>query len=270
MTREKLEQAKKLILEKQYEEARALLRSMPDDPTAQNWLTKLNERAPERLPVPKKSRRPIIAGFLVISVVGLLVLLWVFVFSGNHKKPEDYTADELQRALLTLDDMPSGWAVVPQGEDSQDNEESGNSFLCGEELEIDANTLTSAEIQFKGGELAPILYHGVAVYPEGEAKRLFTEFTGILESCQDWQDEDEYTWHAAEMSFPEFGSDSAAYRISTSDVPFIGVLEAQIILIRDGNFLILVMHADIGLDGVDTEQTEKFTRQANDKLQNIK
>lgn len=41
-----LMQAKQLIDEQRYEEARSILQSMPDNETAQNWLARLNERAP--------------------------------------------------------------------------------------------------------------------------------------------------------------------------------------------------------------------------------
>lgn len=43
MSRAKLAAAKELIKEKKYEEARDLLRTIPDDPTAAKWIERINE-----------------------------------------------------------------------------------------------------------------------------------------------------------------------------------------------------------------------------------
>jgi hypothetical protein len=50
MSRTKLEAARELINELRYAEARAILRTMPDNPTAQNWLAKLDRIDPEKPP----------------------------------------------------------------------------------------------------------------------------------------------------------------------------------------------------------------------------
>lgn len=47
MARQELELAKELINEKQYDRARSLLMKIKTDPTAQKWLEKLDEIAPE-------------------------------------------------------------------------------------------------------------------------------------------------------------------------------------------------------------------------------
>jgi hypothetical protein len=269
MSREKLQEAKSLIQEKRFDEARAILRSMPDDPTAQNWLAKLNEKVPEKMPTPEKtSRRLPVVGIIAGAAILLVLILLGILALSNNKDPESYTEADLKRALLTLDDMPSGWSARPEEDDEEDDEES-NSFLCGSELDIDTDALVSANAQFAGGELAPLVLQGVAVFPEGEAKKLFEEFTNALETCKERQDEDEMTWHIAKMSFPEFGNDSAAFRISTSDIPLVGVFEMQLVITQSGDFLNVVMHADIGMDGVDTDQTEKFARRADEKLRDV-
>ncbi|MFN8380245.1 MAG: hypothetical protein U0452_16420 [Anaerolineae bacterium] len=52
MSNSQLEQVRELLKAKRFDEARALLKAMPDDPTAQKWLTKLNEVYPEQPPAP--------------------------------------------------------------------------------------------------------------------------------------------------------------------------------------------------------------------------
>lgn len=48
MSRSKLQAARELINELNYDAARAILRSLPDDPTALEWLAKLDKIAPEK------------------------------------------------------------------------------------------------------------------------------------------------------------------------------------------------------------------------------
>lgn len=53
MSNSQIEQARGLLKAKRYDEARALLKTMPDDPTAQKWLAKLDELYPEPPPAPE-------------------------------------------------------------------------------------------------------------------------------------------------------------------------------------------------------------------------
>ncbi len=59
MSRSKLQAARELINELNYDAARAILRSLPDDPIAQEWLAKLDKIAPETSPTVRvKSQAP--------------------------------------------------------------------------------------------------------------------------------------------------------------------------------------------------------------------
>jgi hypothetical protein len=51
MSKTRLLAAKELILNKQYDAARTLLETLPDDAIAQKWLQKLDEIAPKPLPL---------------------------------------------------------------------------------------------------------------------------------------------------------------------------------------------------------------------------
>lgn len=86
MSKEKLAEARTLIQRKQYDAARAILEAMPNDPTAQQWLTKLDEIAPRRTPVPPKTaKQPSGGGIinLLIAVVVVIILL-VLVGAGGY------------------------------------------------------------------------------------------------------------------------------------------------------------------------------------------
>lgn len=60
MSNSPLEQARELLKARRFDEARALLQSMPNDPTAQKWLAKLNEMYPEQLTA-SQTPEPVVA-----------------------------------------------------------------------------------------------------------------------------------------------------------------------------------------------------------------
>lgn len=70
------------------------------------------------------------------------------------------------------------------------------------------------------------------------------------------------------MSFPSYGDETFAFRLST-DPTIIGSLEADCIFIRHGRVLVVVVYAGIGFSGIDSDQTDKFVRQAEDKVKPI-
>lgn len=105
MSKAKLEAARELIKEKQYAEARAILRTIKTDPTAQRWLAKLDEIAPEQ------------RGASVLPLaIALVVLLVVLVIGGalvliNRQTPAAVSATA-QVQLPTLAELPSATATT--------------------------------------------------------------------------------------------------------------------------------------------------------------
>jgi len=216
---------------------------------------------------------------LLIGVVGLLaaaalisVLVWVFVISEDDgeedgKQPEDYTTDELEQALFTLDDLPSGWSLDPPEADDDDGDDSP--AWCGATLDPDDTALLHVERGFSAGDMGPYLNHMIKLLPgETEANDAFRAFADDSSACPGWH-EQEWTWTLQEMSFKEIGDQTAAFRANTTDVPIVGKVEMQAVFIQHGPFVILMSHMSIGLDGVDTDETEQFAALANDKLSQI-
>jgi len=77
--RARLEAARDLIKEKQYEAARVVLKTISTNATAHDWLTKLNKVAPENLVAvaPKGNSRGLLSGALVVVILLLIAaLIW--------------------------------------------------------------------------------------------------------------------------------------------------------------------------------------------------
>lgn len=80
MAEDKLAAVRSLINQKRFSEARAILESMDDDPTAQRLLAQLNRKSPRSRPQRKRSGFPGYLATLLISVVLTSLLLAVLVF----------------------------------------------------------------------------------------------------------------------------------------------------------------------------------------------
>lgn len=78
MSNTRLETARQLIVQRDYEAARAILLTIPNDPTAQKWLRRIEEINPSKAQIPKRpsTLRTIFRLFLYI-VVGTLVVFYL-------------------------------------------------------------------------------------------------------------------------------------------------------------------------------------------------
>lgn len=178
---------------------------------------------------------------------------------------DDEIAEGLSEALLTLEDMPTGWTVSPPDEDEEDDGDDICGIASGQFAEDAAARETS---DFQKSELGPLLNHTIDFFPDGDAKRVMAEFGDALGSCTEWTDIDEdgteTTWRLSPLSFPKIGDETFAFRMST--VTFLGAFELDWILWRRGDVVDVIAHGVIGFEGIDSEQTEAFVRQADEKL----
>jgi hypothetical protein len=103
MSKIKLDAARELIQEKQYDAARAVLRTI-DHPQATTWLAKLNQIAPEAdLAVPPARRSPLVPialGVLSIAVVALIGVVIVLIGATRNTPPAIPTAAALAAAAV--------------------------------------------------------------------------------------------------------------------------------------------------------------------------
>ena len=182
---------------------------------------------------------------------------------------DDQIAERLAGALLTIEDMPTGWTVSPADEDDEDD----GTPICGiESGALGDQALDRLTADFQQSELGPLLSQIIDRFAEGDAKRIMAEFGDAFGSCTEWVDVDEdgqeTTWRLGPLSFPTFGDETFAFRMSTT-VAILGFVELDFVVWRRGDVTEVIGHTSIGFEGIDSEQTEAFVRRADDKLRAI-
>ena len=122
--------------------------------------------------------------------------------------------DELAAGLLTIDDVPTGWAEVPQ-DDSDDP-------LCGIRitnlLGLDADTLPTATVEYaEDPDTGPGIIEKVGFVPAGRGPEVLPALDRAIDSCQGDTTAEGLDVTIADLSFPSIGEDSTAYRLTLTD-----------------------------------------------------
>ena len=103
MSRERLTLARGLIQEGNYQAAREILLTLPDDPTAQRWLAKLDKKVRPAKPPTSTGRKVlyVIAGILVLTVIGSLLPKRTPVTNDRATVPLLTAAPNIQPSLAS-------------------------------------------------------------------------------------------------------------------------------------------------------------------------
>ena len=172
---------------------------------------------------------------------------------------------DLTKALLTLDDMPTGWSVradVPPPSDA---------LVCDKRLprfRDQAADFQRADFERGNANVSNI----VSRYRPGEAQSLLEALKSLYESCPQWTQQDgstSLTLRAAALAFPKLGDQTFAIRLTATS----GALTAQSdqVTVRRGDVLTTVTYAVAGLGSLsaDPELTERLVRRADERLATV-
>jgi hypothetical protein len=131
------------------------------------------------------------------------------------------STSELQGALLTIADLPPGWSAETSTTTTTTAGSTGSApsdFLCpAATAPLRKEQHDSAQATFTQGESGPFLLQSLASAPD--ADKHFTDITASFRSCigQTWTMDDngeKLDMTMAEISAPEVGDGSVAYRVS--------------------------------------------------------
>ncbi len=203
------------------------------------------------------------------------------VETGSDGTEENAAGDvDVEQALLTLEDMPTGWTTSP---DAGEEDEGAAEFCDGLDI-TDDEPDAEAEASFEGSEMGPFVSNAVARFDGGGATR-FAQLRQAIDGCGDFDTTDEegntLTGRLSAVSFPEFGEESLAVRLSgtvtTVADPDFGELEfpmaADLIFFRQGDVVAGLFHIAIdtsafggGGGGLDSTITEDLARKAEEKV----
>jgi hypothetical protein len=171
----------------------------------------------------------------------------------------------LERALLTAQDMPSGWTLTARNAAKEGEERSS---LCNT-----VHTYKRTEkmlVNFSSSQSAtePVVTHAVTQYEPGDAKRTLDDILQALQTCNEWQatgtDGKTYTSRLARLSMPNLGEQSAAFIVTETQPQ--GETVSALVLIRRGDVTSGLLVTRPGGGSVDAPMIERLARRADQKL----
>lgn len=172
---------------------------------------------------------------------------------------------DLQAALLTLEDLPPGYAVVPIPTD-----EDVGATPCGSEGSPRGEADAQVRAHFCKGGFGPYISHIVSSFSGVRAKEGFEAAIEVFEECRSWTTTDTNgnpaTFTISLLSFPKLGDQS--YAVTIDATYNIGVSRSELVLVRRGNLTFLLVSAIAGAAGVqvDTSLTRQLAREADMRL----
>lgn len=175
---------------------------------------------------------------------------------------------DAQAALLTLEDLPTGYTTSAEDDDEDPPLESCPLLQALEDDNLDP--ANKAEVQYEASQTGPIIQHSVAVLKEGEAERIFQDFGEAIDTpeCQTLSqqtDEGETaTYKLGPLSSPQLGDDTLAFRLTGDEAAF--NLTLDFVAERVGNAQSLLAVGSIPVLGGPPPALEPLARKADEKL----
>lgn len=180
---------------------------------------------------------------------------------SNPQSSSSIPARNLKSQLLSVSDLPSGWAI-----DNSSDTSSNSIPPCVKNLKSKLNTSDKAQIGFVKGSDVPdfgqqIGYFGTAT----AALAKYQSGTRILNACKDFSfssDGHKYTGSIGQLSFPALRPRSTAWQITLStEGVTVGI---DVALVQKGSELSFLLYADVG--SVDVSDFLPLARKAVAKM----
>jgi hypothetical protein len=216
-------------------------------------------------------------------------LLTIFLFvvacgdsDGENVLPspeEETPSAELADALLVEGDLPPGWQSKPVGESTDVTDEDAG--FCGQPVPDRDRGTGSGVVQFSKGETTRLVETVVSYASVEEATAAFDQLEQLVESCKEWDVEEEGTvsrYRLSPTSFPTLTDETLAVRVDGDfTVPPSGGITrsvdgrvvADTVMARYQGVIVVIRHFAIGLreaPQLNSAETEPIARRAVDKV----
>lgn len=156
----------------------------------------------------------------------------------------------LLAGLLTINDMPTGWAGEAAVFEPRTPGGTYNSFCT----DLPRRSIAAAYVEFERSALGPFITHTIVVYPDSaNARAALDDLTAAAQSCPQVTDDTGSVNTISPLSFPSLGDHTFAVRSS-------GTVEMDAIYVLVDNVLITINHGNLG--AVDSTLTESVARAA--------
>ena len=175
--------------------------------------------------------------------------------------PKPVTLEDAQKALLSLDEMPSGWDLDKQPAD--DEKKDTYTFLC---KTFPTTATEQAVVDFSKRQIAYTLRHLIVLYPAGEAEKMFKDISAAVDGCPEYTttNAQKTKWTVSRMSFKKLGDESFAFHTTTSI--FLGPVNAMVIFFRIGNSISSIQYIQLASGEIDQTLVENLATLAAQKV----
>jgi len=183
--------------------------------------------------------------------------------SATKSKTFRLNQEQVNAALLTVSDMPTGFTSSASTEEGSKSESlSGCAAL--DALDTTKDPGVKAKAAFKQSDFGPFISEDIAVQID-KAKENYDRFASAIKTCAAFDspnDDGEITkFTLAALSFPNLGDETFALKASgTAMFP----VSLDIAVVRLGDTLIFISNGGIG--SADSVVTESVTRKAVEKV----
>jgi hypothetical protein len=184
--------------------------------------------------------------------------------SSAASKPQSSAsvpARNLKPQLLTVAELPTGWAV----DNSSDSSDSG-APPCLKDLKATFNTSDRAKVDFVKGTDLPQFEQSLGYFGTiAAALAKYQAGAAILNNCKDvsfTSDGHKFTGSIGALSFPKVGQQSSAWQLVISTQGVTVGLDA--VLVQVGPELTMLIYGDLG--GPDLDEATSLARKAVAKM----
>lgn len=190
--------------------------------------------------------------------------------SGDVGADGALSKSELEAALLTLQEMPTGFTLDDSGDDSENTSDDE----CGRRYEDlsdagKANVAAKADRDFtKGGGFSTVFASQtlIAYVDEESATERLDSLSALMQECQEFEFEDDgeqYSMQLKPLSFPNMGDRTIAVTVTAaSSAVTVDLYLVHTLLGQHGQSI-----ATGGIGGADIELTERMARDGLTKFE---
>lgn len=196
--------------------------------------------------------------------------------AGGADVPGDAAGDQLSRAqirsaLLSVSDLPAGWALTPDEEDDE-SEDSVSPAKCEDVLDAldDDSTDAAAEAEAnfnKGGAFGTILSESISSYDDVVDANVVQDIADAFSECPTFTSTDSdgevSKVTVSPMSFANLGDQTLAVAMTLESSMF--TVSVNVAYVVVGHNVVAMVQG--GIAGADGAQLEKLTKQAIMKLE---
>lgn len=163
------------------------------------------------------------------------------------------TEAQIEKALLTVKDLPDGWSLSPPPAPAGGSEVRRDSShpACKRLTEtLDGAHISESgtgDVYFSRSENGPFLSQSVLSRPKREVTKEMKSLRKVLENCPSYTETAQgmtITYQPSAMPFPQVGDDAVAMRLRSSSGG--QVIDVPMVVIRVGRTLVMLASYEIG------------------------